>query len=141
MYLEPGRFYKWNAALRIYISSLGTDPVYSSTKLQRVEGWLNINDVYSSPRIRNTSKISIEIMNNEKRHYVDQKAIPKFVDNFNLNPKTDVDVLYHPIWIDEYSNDNYQIPLKSNGYELDLGQRVFQPCYVDAKQLNDYLNN
>lgn len=55
----------FNPMVRIYIDSLGPDPVYSSPQLVVPNGWINFKDTYRSPRIPKTSKVTIEIMKQE----------------------------------------------------------------------------
>lgn len=123
--------------IRIYIESEGTDPVYTSNKIESNSGkWVAVNELYRSSRIPTATNISIEIMNGENRVYTTQLKLSEFSKtHFFKNDENRVNLAYFPIFIEEYSNGEYfDIIPKDNHKPIE-----YKRCEIDTASLNEHL--
>lgn len=127
-------------SVRVYIDSLGKEPVYFSGSLGLLNRWSHMNGIYQSPKIKNTSHVTIEIMDGSNIYHVKNQPIPTFVEHFNLeSPNKMVKIYYYPIWVDEFSNDNYYGTLTSEGTNVKSPIKSFESCHINSTELNEYL--
>lgn len=81
-------------------------------------------------------------MNGAERYMVIQKTIAQFVQLFNLGTGFhDANVLFYPIWVEEYSNTNYVKTLTVDGLEKKPSKKVIEQCTIDLNNLTEYLSN
>ncbi|XP_031634259.1 uncharacterized protein LOC116347695 [Contarinia nasturtii] len=107
-----------NVHVRFFIDSQGKNAVYTSQVLTSQEQWIEINDVYRSSRLNKNASITIDMKDVEGviRYVYPKKKIDDFLIHSNFIETTGTDnLLFYPIWIDEYSNDNYFKTLTSGG--------------------------
>lgn len=116
--------------------------MYASKQFESVEkGWVEIRDIYRSPRINKNAGITIDIMNGNDIFDVKQRPVPEFVMNFHLKPSSEADVLYYATWVDEYTNDNYLKRLTPSGSVEVKMKKADQPCSIDVAALNEHINS
>lgn len=92
--------------------------------------WTEINDVYRSTRINKNASITIDItdVDGDIFYVYPKKIIEDFLINSNFIETTGgCNLLFYPIWIDEYSNDNYLATLGSEGAKKEI-----ELCHINA---------
>lgn len=120
--------------VRFFIDSEGTSPVYTSKVLTNQRKWVEINDVYRSSRLNKNTFITIDIKDvaGDILYVYPKKKIDDFLIHSNFETNFDsYNLLFYPIWIDEYSNDNYLQTLTSEGVKKPSAKKV-QLCHIDA---------
>lgn len=123
-----------NVHVRFFIDSQGTNAIYTSKVLAYQTQWIEINDVYRSQRLNKNASITIDINNVEGDilYVYPKKKIDDFLIHSNFIETTETaNLLFYPIWIDEYSNDNYLKTLTSEGVKKPSAKEI-QLCHIDA---------
>lgn len=133
-----GAYSKKNVEVRFFVDSQGTDAVYTSKTAQTE--WIEINDVYRSPRLNKNADITIDIRTAQGNilYVYPKKKIYNFLNYSNFYESMETcNLSFYPIWNDEYSNENYFKILTSEGVK----KPEIELCHIDAnvKQLlKDY---
>lgn len=118
-------------SIKIYIQSLGTEAVFvKEIDNEQKKSWFSINEVYRTERISKDTFITVDIMNADTIIYHEKNTITDFVKKFILkveNRDLWVKFMYYPIWLDEYSYEEYlKTPFEGN----------FE-CPINGKTLDD----
>lgn len=96
--------------------------------------WIEINDVYRSSRVNKNASITIDIKDvaGVIRYVYPKKKIEDFLSHSNFMQTMETyNLLFYPIWIDEYSNENYLKTLTSEGVKKPSAKDI-QRCYIDT---------
>lgn len=119
--------------VRGFIDSLGTNPVYSSKVLTSSSQWNEINDVYRSPRLNKNASVTIDlkVIGGQIQYVYPKAKIDDFLTHSNFIQTAGTwNLLFYPIWIDEYSNDNYLEKLTSEGVKKPSTKEI-QLCHAN----------
>lgn len=97
--------------VRFFIDSHGTNAVYTSkVLLPKNLQWIEINDVYRSSRLSKNASITIDMTDvaGAILFVYPKKKMDGFLIHSNfIETVVAPNLLFYPIWIDEYSNVNY----------------------------------